>query len=626
MYDNPLSGRIANSIVQLMVISGNYRWLLGLRPRPHQGGCSSPLDPRLLPGSMLRIDMAWPPGKYRFQRPLLKSSSGSKGCCGTGFRTLLTHLVQHVASGSGGLASAAALSQTCKSFYAVSESSAVTYRNLHIEKPLFSLDHPFFPWLAKRHSRIAGLTAELQLLTVGNLEPEPKQLQVMFSIPGLHLIVCCNEVISTPGDPFLTKVLRPHGHLIDHLISFVSITGEGLELQDFCEAAARCRSLDLTVRGSSEVPLNMAALGPVAGSLVELGLNLEPSSPEMESVSSLSLLSRLTSLSLGFPTFSAEEPWNHLVGLTNLKQLTLWVAASGDPSPLSALTGLSALDLHSYGRPLMQGGLSPPCTFSSLQPLSTLQQLVKLELCIEACSATSLHGLAELTSLETLRLHAPMLEGLEGMSTGLTSLYIYKAPQLHSLAGIGQLHGLQDLSVLSSGVTCLHPLAALGSLEDLCIGGTFASLGDGKVKCGAVVRKGRVYGRFGQFRRPWGSKHQCVCLPKSSAVGRMCLPILLFGSETWALAEEQSLGPISKKQSLTLKHVDTRCCRSMRGVKLSYWHSSAHVRSVRGIAPLGAIITNSRLRWLGHVAPMEPVRKPCCIFIIVWGPRSTKHW
>ena len=88
MYDNPLSGRIANSIVQLMVISGNYRWLLGLRPRPHQRGCSSPRDPRLLPGSMLRIDMAWPPGKYRFQRPLLKSSSGSKGCCGTGFRTL----------------------------------------------------------------------------------------------------------------------------------------------------------------------------------------------------------------------------------------------------------------------------------------------------------------------------------------------------------------------------------------------------------------------------------------------------------------------------------------------------------------------------------------------------------
>ena len=99
MYDNPLSGRIANSIVQLMVINGNSRWLLGLRPRPHQGGCSSPLDPRLLPGSMLRIDMAWPPGKYRFQRPLLKSSSGSKGCCGTGFRTLLPASNEYMTSG-----------------------------------------------------------------------------------------------------------------------------------------------------------------------------------------------------------------------------------------------------------------------------------------------------------------------------------------------------------------------------------------------------------------------------------------------------------------------------------------------------------------------------------------------
>ena len=32
MYDNPLSGRIANSIVQLMVISGSYRWLLAPDP------------------------------------------------------------------------------------------------------------------------------------------------------------------------------------------------------------------------------------------------------------------------------------------------------------------------------------------------------------------------------------------------------------------------------------------------------------------------------------------------------------------------------------------------------------------------------------------------------------------
>ena len=169
--------------------------------------------------------------------------------------TWLAHLVQHVASGAGGLASAAALSQSCKSFYALSESSAVTYRKLHVQKPLYSLDHPFFRWLAQRHSRIAGLIVELQLHTVGDPETEPEQLQVMFGIPGLHLTLACDYVVSTPEDPLMTKVLRPHGHLIDHLICVVHINGDGLKPQEFCEAAAPCRSLDLTVGGSSEVPL-----------------------------------------------------------------------------------------------------------------------------------------------------------------------------------------------------------------------------------------------------------------------------------------------------------------------------------------------------------------------------------
>ena len=124
----------------------------------------------------------------------------------------------------------------------------------------------------------------------------------------------------------------------------------------------------------------------------------------------------------------------------------------------------------------MQGGLYIPCTLSSLQPLSTLQQLKELVLVGEACSATSLHGLAELTRLETLKLHAPMLKSLEGLSTGLRSLDMHRSVQLHSLAGIEHLQGLQNRCMTSSGVTSLHPLAALGSLGDLCIGGRFASL------------------------------------------------------------------------------------------------------------------------------------------------------
>ena len=395
--------------------------------------------------------------------------------------TWLAGLVQHVASGAGGLASAAALSQACKSFNALSESSAVTYRNLHLGKPLNSLDHPFFRWLAKRHSRVVGLTAELRLLTVGGPETGPEQLQVMFGIPGLHLTLRCDEVVCTPDDPVMTKVLKPHGHLVDHLDAIVSIEGGGLKLQDFCQAAAPCRSLDLTVRVYSVEPVNMCALHRVTGSLVRLSMKSTSLFVHQlcESVSSLSSFSHLSRLSLNGFDFGAEEPWVHLVGLTMLKQLSLEVAASGDPSSLSALTGLSSLVLCSYpavGGAVVQGGLLIPCTFSSLQPLSTLQQLVELVLQDKACSATSLLGLTELKMLEILSIDAPMLRSLEGISTGLTSLTIASAPQLDSLAGVEHLQGLVGLDVLGSGVTSLHPLAALGSLESLCIGGTFSSL------------------------------------------------------------------------------------------------------------------------------------------------------
>ena len=386
--------------------------------------------------------------------------------------TWLAHLVQHVASGPGGLASAAALSQTCKSFQALSESSAVTYRNLHVDKPLHNLAHPFFQWLAKRHGRIAGLTADLRLVTVHN----PEQLQVMFGIPGLHLTLCYDAEIRSSDDLFLTKVLIPHGHLIDHLTSAIHTKVGGLTLQDFCEAAAPCRSLDLTAEAPFDEPVHMGALNPVADSLVRL--NLRSTSifvRNLENVSSLSLLSQLTSLRLEDIDFGAEEPWAHLVGLTNLKQLSLWGAASGDPSPLSALTGLSCLEVLIHDEE-QDGLVIPASTFSSLQPLSTLQQLQELKLYGKICSATSLQGLAELSRLVTLRLDAPMLKSLEGISTGLTSLNLDRAPELVSLAGIEHLQGLQELLVRNCGLTSLHPLAAWGCLEGLRIDGSDTSL------------------------------------------------------------------------------------------------------------------------------------------------------
>ena len=314
--------------------------------------------------------------------------------------TWLVNLVQYVASGAGGMAHAAALSQTCKSFHALSDNPAVEYRNLRLDTPMHSLGHTFFRWLAKRQGRVAGLTADLRLLTVEKRKNKQEQLRLLFSTPGLHLTLRYDAELVALDAPFITKVLRPHGHLIDHLISVVYFQGDGLLLQGFCEAAAPCRSLDLTVWSSAEEPLNMGALSPVAGSLAQLSFtcNSPLYSGELASVSSLSLLSQLTSLSLDGFELGAQEPWIHMERLRNLKQLSLRVAASGDPSHLSALTGLSYLQLRSH-TPALQGGLLTPFAFSSLQPLSTIQQLKELLLFGEACHATSLHGLGELCRL-----------------------------------------------------------------------------------------------------------------------------------------------------------------------------------------------------------------------------------
>ena len=398
----------------------------------------------------------------------------------------LAHLVQHVASGPGGLVSAARLSQACKLFRDLSKDSAVTYRNLHVDRPLFSLHPLFWSWLEEKHERVAGFTAEVPLpllqnfccnpsnATVAVPEHKAKQLRVLFNIPDLRLTLRSDHEISNSDDTLMTKVLGPHGHLIGHLS--VRINGDMLRLQDFCEAATRCRSLDLTVvsRVLSHELVNLSDLHPVAGSLVQfcwkdaaLGAWYPRS---LEGVNSLSLLSQLTSLSLDNIDFRDEEPWIHLAALTNLKQLSLRGAALGDPSALSALTGLSSLKIHSS-----QVGYLLPCTFTSLQPLSTMHQLKELALLDQACSATCLHGLSGLSSLETLKLNAPKLKCLSEVSTGLTSLTIKGA--LWSWDGIEELQSLRHLCVWRISHRSLRRIVALGNLEQLSlIDGTFTSL------------------------------------------------------------------------------------------------------------------------------------------------------
>ena len=113
-------------------------------------------------------------------------------------------------------------------------------------------------------------------------------------------------------------------------------------------------------------------------------------------------------------------------------------------------------------------------------------------------------------------------------------------------------------------------------------------------------REGRA-GRWpGWFERLWGAKHLFLAT-KVRCYRAYVLPILLFGSETWAL---------TKKQSLVLERVQTSCLRQILGVKLSDRHTNVQLRIQCGIMSLATILTAYRLRWLGHVGRMERGRLP----------------
>ena len=393
--------------------------------------------------------------------------------------TFLADLVQYVASGPGGLASAAALSQTCKSFQALSDSPAVTYRDIMVARPIRSPAHKFWRWLARRKGRVAGLKLQIQLGTTGYHDSGAYGVymlawqspqQALRVVPDLYLTVKQQRLMRDSDHPFVSKWLRPFSSMINHLSARV-YKPDGLRLRDICEAAVPCRSLSLTVQCHLQHPaLNLNQLAPVACSLVQLSFTSPfTGRARLSHLSTFFSLSHLTKLCINNADLTAEDPWISMAVLGNLKQLSLEIAASGDPGPLSALTSLSLLHLRNL-RESEEDPIFPrfSFSFSSLQPLSTLQQLEVLELQQHSCSATSLKGLCGLSRLTKLVIgDAVDLVSLDGVSTALSYLSCRNLPGLECLAGVEVLGLLQDLKLSSCSITSLQPLSCLGSLTKL---------------------------------------------------------------------------------------------------------------------------------------------------------------
>jgi hypothetical protein len=429
----------------------------------------------------------------------------------------LALLVQHLASGPGGLANAAALTSTCKALHSLCEGPAVTYRNLIFATPISSPDHPLWQWLSKRSGRIDGLKLDLCLEDDDEEEEEVdadedtdddsdedadestdgdedddddatenaeqllhwmQPLQTLSSIPGTQLRLKWSDLINRMSHPCIAQWLREHGQLISHLTVEVYVS-ESLTLGGFSKAAAAavaCQSIDLKIWHAPTHVVDLAELDAVDGCFHSLSceVNQDWAEGTLRGASVFNSMSQLRTLHLRGEHFEDHESWDLLANLTSLQQLSLLWCTSGDPSPVSALTRLTSLTIHTWD-PWDQVNVLAPFSFSNLQPLSTLQQLEVLYLGGRACAATSLQGLAGLSNLKVLTIDfdsdgswGGMLRSLDGISPGVVEFTVlHHHPNLLSLAGIECCTSMEKLSLRWCGVSSLQPLRGLSSLKSL---------------------------------------------------------------------------------------------------------------------------------------------------------------
>jgi hypothetical protein len=293
-----------------------------------------------------------------------------------------------------------------------------------------------------------------------------RRLRDLSGIPGVQLRIKWDDIVyDLDHSHIIVQWLKQHGHMISHLTVDVRVGEVRLKLREFVQAVAPCRSIDLTIQHHHDQVVVLADLLPLAASL--RGLTCKGNCEwrqvlgRLTGASALSSMSLLTSLNLMNMDLRSEEPWGVLASLTSLQQLSLKLMASGDPSPLSALTGLSSLHLKSFWE------ARNAFSFSSLQPLSTLQQLEVLRLGGQACAATSLQGLAGLSNLKELSLESADLRHKHWDGYREAEIPVEDAFGLVSLAGIEGCSSLESLSLTDGPISSLQPLRGLSNLKEL---------------------------------------------------------------------------------------------------------------------------------------------------------------
>jgi hypothetical protein len=133
----------------------------------------------------------------------------------------------------------------------------------------------------------------------------------------------------------------------------------------------------------------------------------------------------------------------------------------------------------------------------------------------------------------------------------------------------------------------------------------FKYLGGLVTPCGSCEREvaarvGKALGKFKQMKEVWRNK-KLRLRTKVKCYQCYVLPILLFGSEYWAMTDAQVT---------QLERVHSMCMRHMLRVRLSDMHSLSWLRGQCGLASMKQYLMAGRMRWLGHLLRMDDGRLP----------------
>ena len=144
---------------------------------------------------------------------------------------------------------------------------------------------------------------------------------------------------------------------------------------------------------------------------------------------------------------------------------------------------------------------------------------------------------------------------------------------------------------------------------------------NGELKDEIACRVGKAARAFGSLKKPIFQNHRLCIATKRSVYRAVVLLVLLYGAETWIVKVEHL-------RRLNFFH--NRCIRSILGVsRIQQWKeriSSKQLAIKFGMEEsISDMLKTQRLRWLGHLARMNPNRMPKQLLFGELEKRRTCH-